>query len=79
MSWRSGVVADVGPAWAGAVELAVDVPQPSDAAPLEAVRIQALAYPALVGDPRPGDRVLLNITALERGLGTGGYALVAVR
>jgi len=76
VSWRSGVVVDVGPAWSGAVELAVDVPQPSDAAPLEPVRVRALAYPALVGDPQPGDRVLLNVTALESGLGTGGYALV---
>jgi Protein of unknown function (DUF3866) len=38
--------------------------------------IRALAYPALVGTPRVGDRVLLNVTALEAGLGTGGYALV---
>jgi hypothetical protein len=38
--------------------------------------IRALAYPALVGMPRPGDRVLLNVTALQAGLGTGGYALV---
>ncbi|TDQ45734.1 uncharacterized protein DUF3866 [Actinorugispora endophytica] len=37
---------------------------------------RALAYPRLVGDPRPGDRVLLNTTALAMGLGTGGYALV---
>ncbi len=38
--------------------------------------VRALAYPALTGSPRPGDRVLLNVTALEAGLGTGGYALV---
>ena len=37
---------------------------------------RALAYPALVGPPEPGDRVLLNTTALALGLGTGGYALV---
>ncbi len=37
---------------------------------------RALAYPALVGSPRIGDRVLLNTTALHLGLGTGGYALV---
>jgi hypothetical protein len=37
---------------------------------------RALAYPALVGAPRVGDRVLLNTSALDRGLGTGGYALV---
>ena len=28
------------------------------------------------GTAGAGDRVLLNVTALERGLGTGGYALV---
>ena len=38
--------------------------------------VRALAYPALVGDPAPGDRVLLNTNALALGLGTGGYALV---
>ena len=38
--------------------------------------MRALAYPALTGCPQPGDRVLLNTTALDLGLGTGGYALV---
>jgi hypothetical protein len=38
--------------------------------------LRALAYPDLVGDPQPGDRVLLNVGALVMGLGTGGYALV---
>lgn len=53
--------------WQGAVELDVT----SSSGPL-----RALAYPALTGRPQPGDRVLLNATALELGLGTGGYALV---
>jgi hypothetical protein len=38
--------------------------------------VRALAYPALVGEPAAGDRVLLNTNALALGLGTGGYALV---
>ena len=38
--------------------------------------VPALAYPALTGQPEPGDRVLLNTGALDLGLGTGGYALV---
>jgi 8-oxo-dGTP pyrophosphatase MutT (NUDIX family) len=38
--------------------------------------VAALVYPQLTGTPRPGDRVLLNTTALDLGLGTGGYALV---
>ena len=38
--------------------------------------VRALAYPLLVGRPEVGDRVLLNTTALDLGLGPGGYALV---
>ncbi|BBH71193.1 hypothetical protein ACTI_78780 [Actinoplanes sp. OR16] len=65
--WRSGTVLAVRRSWQGALELDVEV----DGAPL-----RALAYPALVGDPGVGDRVLLNVGALVMGLGTGGYALV---
>src|SRR5258708_29342606 len=38
--------------------------------------VRGLAYPQLTGRPQPGDRVLLNTSALDLGLGTGGYALV---
>jgi hypothetical protein len=65
--WRNAVVAHVRREWPGAVELEVTTGD----GPL-----RALAYPALTGRPQPGDRVLLNATALELGLGTGGYALV---
>jgi len=65
--WRSAVVAQVRREWPGAVELEVTTGD----GPL-----RALAYPALTGRPQAGDRVLLNATALELGLGTGGYALV---
>ena len=43
---------------------------------VDGVPVRALAYPELVGSPRAGDRVLLNVSALEAGLGTGGYAFV---
>src|SRR5437764_1548223 len=66
--WRNAVVAAVRREWPGAVEL--DVTSGGATMP-------ALAYPALTGRPQVGDRVLLNATALELGLGTGGYALVA--
>ncbi|HEY6597507.1 MAG TPA: DUF3866 family protein [Asanoa sp.] len=66
--WRAGTVAAVRRAWHGAVELSVDVPGQDP--------VLALAYPELVGTPEVGDRVLLNVGALEMGLGTGGYALV---
>jgi hypothetical protein len=41
--------------------------------------LRALAYPELTGRPEPGDRVLLNTSALALGLGTGGYALVVAQ
>jgi hypothetical protein len=66
--WRSGTVAAVRRRWRGAVELDVRL--------CAAQPVRALAYPAMVGDPEPGDRVLLNVGALALGLGTGGYALV---
>jgi hypothetical protein len=53
--------------WPGAAEIIVTV---------DGALIRALAYPELVGSPRIGDRVLLNMTALSLGLGTGGYAFV---
>lgn len=53
--------------WAGAAELAVTV---------AGTQVRALAYPRLTGRPEPGDQVLLNTSALDLGLGTGGYALV---
>jgi 8-oxo-dGTP pyrophosphatase MutT (NUDIX family) len=43
---------------------------------VEGQTVPALAYPQLTGQPEPGDRVLLNTSALDLGLGTGGYALV---
>ena len=36
----------------------------------------AIAYPALVGTPRVGDRITLNTTARHLGLGTGGVDLI---
>ncbi|WP_174522681.1 DUF3866 family protein [Thermobifida fusca] len=67
--WRDGRVRDLGRSWPGAVELVVELASGEG-------ECRALAYPALVGDPQPGDRVLLNTTALALGLGTGGYAFV---
>ncbi|MDX6198564.1 MAG: hypothetical protein QOJ79_1715 [Actinomycetota bacterium] len=57
----------LGREWSGALELAVDV---------DGVSVAALAYPRLVGRPAAGDLVLLNVAAVNLGLGTGGYALV---
>jgi hypothetical protein len=67
ITWRNGTVSGTRREWPGAVELDVLV---------GGTPVRALAYPALTGRPRAGDRVLVNTTALDLGLGTGGYALV---
>ncbi len=71
--WREGEVIAIGRAWRGALEITAAVTARADADP---ATVRALAYPELVGAPHLGDRVLLNISALALGLGTGGYALV---
>lgn len=65
-----------GKQWPGAAELEVDLEGTGTGDLPAQARVKALAYPALVGLPAVGERVLLNVTALARGLGTGGYALV---
>jgi hypothetical protein len=64
---RTGTVRRVLAERPGAVELAVEV---------EDEDRLAIAYPAMTGDLAPGDRVLLNTTAVALGLGTGGYDFV---
>ncbi|HWG94268.1 MAG TPA: DUF3866 family protein [Mycobacteriales bacterium] len=68
ITWRRGTVRGERARWRGAVELDVALEAGGTA--------RALAYPALVGDPAPGDAVLVSTTATDLGLGTGGYALV---
>ena len=70
MQWREGTVEQVRGRWPGAVEYAVRL------AGDDSDLVRALAYTALVGEPQVGDRVLLNASALLRGLGTGGLAFV---
>ena len=70
ITWRNGTVVSLGATWTGSRELAVETTEGT---------VRALAYPGLVGEPMVGERVLLNVSALARGLGTGGYALVVAR
>jgi hypothetical protein len=69
--WREARIVALVREWDGALEYEADVGSEGNLR-----RCRALAYPLLVGRPEPGELVLLNTTALERGLGTGGYALV---
>ncbi|MEO7130988.1 MAG: DUF3866 family protein [Dermatophilaceae bacterium] len=68
IQWRTGVVVSVRARWAGAVEY--------DAQLSNGAAVRALGYVDIVGDLPPGTAVLLNTTALERGLGTGGQAII---
>jgi len=64
---RRGVVRAVTAARPGAQELEVEV---------DGASVPAISYPDLCGEVRPGDPVLLNATAFELGLGTGGVHFV---
>lgn len=76
--WREGEVVDERARWGDAVELEVRLRSSggADSGAAEDAVILALAYREVVGEPQVGDQVLLNTNALERGLGTGGLALV---
>jgi hypothetical protein len=64
---RRGTVARIVSARPGAVEMVVDVEGRDEG---------ALAYPGLTGPLAVGDTVLLNTTAVDLALGTGGLHLV---
>ena len=70
IQWREATVQRVRERWPGAAECDVALRGATSGT------IAALAYTDLVGEPQPGDRVLLNVGALERELGTGGMALI---
>jgi len=70
--WADGEVTALRASWRGAVELTVARRDPAG----DADEVRALVYTDLMATPMVGDRVLLNVAALDRGLGTGGYALV---
>ncbi|MEJ5915631.1 DUF3866 family protein [Pseudokineococcus sp. 1T1Z-3] len=86
--WRRGVVTDVVREWPGVREVAarLDASLPGTAATTgagerggDAEEVRATALTDLVGAPEVGDEVLLSVSALARGLGTGGSAgVVAV-
>src|SRR4051794_7588119 len=65
--FETGVVARVLPSRAGIQRLLVEV---------GGRERRAAAYPALVGPLAPGDRVVVNTTAVDLSLGTGGEDFV---
>ncbi len=65
-------------AWGDTIEYAVALAEsaPAQAQPGIPASVLALGYCSLVGELEPGDEVLLNASALLRGLGTGGAAFI---
>lgn len=85
MMWRDGVVSGARTAWGPAgrscAELDVEITgAPKDASSLmPGLQVRAVAYEALTGVPVAGERVRLEVSALDRALGTGGHAMVSAR
>ena len=69
MMWRNGEIVSLGKTWDGCVECQVLLDDGEEA--------RALAYTRLVGRPETGQRAVLTASAAVRGLGTGGYLMVA--
>ncbi|MDR1999077.1 MAG: DUF3866 family protein, partial [Frankiaceae bacterium] len=76
IQWRSGRVTQLCARWPGAVEALVELDAPLR--PGGDLLAPALAYPELVGEPEPGDRVLLNTTGLAMDPDVDARALIVV-
>lgn len=85
MMWRDGVVIDLRRSWGRAAQACAELEVEITGAPPGArglgpgERIRAVAYQALTGLPQAGEHLRLEVSALDRGLGTGGHAMVAAR
>ena len=85
MMWRDGEVLALRRSWGEAGRRCLELDVKITAAPAGARGLlagracRAVAYEQLCGRPRPGERVRLEVSALDRGLGTGGHAMVAAR
>ncbi|GAA3831758.1 DUF3866 family protein [Brevibacterium ammoniilyticum] len=72
--WRTGTVTAIRSSRPGLTEVdaALETPLPGS----EIASIRAIAYTDAVGEPEVGDTVLLNVSALAKRLGTGGFGLI---
>ncbi|GAA1624040.1 MULTISPECIES: DUF3866 family protein [Brevibacterium] len=72
--WRTGTVAGIRSSRPGLTEVDADLDRPLPGT--DVARIRAIAYTEAVGTPQVGDTVLLNVSALAKRLGTGGFGLI---
>lgn len=72
--WRKGIVAAIRSTRPGYTEVDVEL---DEALPGTDVRsIRAVAYTDAVGQPMTADAVIVNVSALAKRLGTGGFGLI---
>lgn len=74
--WREGTVCEVTKTWPGVHQTRVELTAPLPGREDDDGVISAIAYTDIVGTPAAGDRVLVNVSALARRLGTGGFGLI---
>ncbi len=72
--WRKGIVTAIRSRRPGYTEVEAELERPLPGTDIVAIR--AVAYTEAVGDPQVGDVALLNVSALAKRLGTGGFGLV---
>src|SRR5699024_8299040 len=72
--WRKGIVVAIRSTRPGYTEADVDLDQPLPGA--VETRIGAIAYTDAVGHLEADDAVIVNVSALAKRLGTGGFGLI---
>ncbi|WP_209372721.1 DUF3866 family protein [Brevibacterium renqingii] len=72
--WRKGIAAAIRSTRPGYTETEVDLDRPLPGTDVRSIR--AIAYTDAVGHPRVGDAVIVNVSALAKRLGTGGFGLI---
>ncbi|WP_172120052.1 DUF3866 family protein [Actinomyces faecalis] len=85
MMWRDGEVLGQRRVWGRPPRRCAELSVRLTAAPVGALAlpggqdVRAVAYEQVTGLPGPGEHVRLEVSALARGLGTGGHAMVSAR
>ena len=69
--WRKGIVVAIRSTRPGYTEVEVELDQPLPGA--DETGIRAIAYTDAVGHPEVGEAVIVNVSALAKRLGTGGF------
>ncbi|WP_181273737.1 DUF3866 family protein [Brevibacterium oceani] len=72
--WRRGIVSAIRSTRPGYTEVEVELDEALPGSEVTAIR--AIAYTDAIGHPRLDDTVIVNVSALAKRLGTGGFGLI---